>query len=156
MEQLLCLQLEHDLAPTVGLDARRALIRAAGERPRAGTVSLDGTVVVRVDQSRRRLAEQLRRLARAERMVGRDPAVMGGAPVFRGTRIPVHAIAEMLDQGATIDEVTDGYPSLTAAQIALAPLYAKAHPRRGRPARQPWRTGTGYRTTRRLPEPCGS
>ena len=57
-----------------------------------------------------------------------DEAVMSGAPVFRGTRIPVRAIAEMLDAGADEEEMLAGYPKLDRARLALARRWAAANP----------------------------
>ncbi len=48
--------------------------------------------------------------------------VMGGVPVITGTRIPVEALSEMLAQGATAEEIADGYPSLSLEQVRLAHL----------------------------------
>jgi len=63
---------------------------------------------------------------------------MRGTPVFKGTRIPVDLVADMLAGGATVEEILEGYPSLDKERIAIAPLYVLAFPRRGRPARRAW------------------
>jgi uncharacterized protein (DUF433 family) len=63
---------------------------------------------------------------------------MKGAPVFRRTRIPVHAVADMLAQGATVEEILEGYPALNRKAVELALVYARAFPRRGRPPARPW------------------
>lgn len=97
-----------------------------------------GLIVIEVKAARERVETQLDRLIRAERMVDSDPEVMGGAPVFRGTRIPVRLVADMLEQGATAEEILDGYPALTRLDIELAPVYAGAFPPRGRPPVRPW------------------
>src|ERR1017187_5258363 len=49
------------------------------------------------------------------------------------------AIAEMLAQAATAEEILEGYSTLNKEKIAIAPLYMRAFPRRGRPSRRPWR-----------------
>jgi len=72
-------------------------------------------------------------LARMEEMVIRDPEILRGTPVFKGTRIPVDLVAEMLAQGATAEEILKGYPTLSKEKIAIAPWYMRAFPRRGRP-----------------------
>ena len=41
----------------------------------------------------------LRELRRARRLVVSDPEILGGDPVFRGTRVPVHLIADLVAQG---------------------------------------------------------
>jgi len=80
-----------------------------------------------------------------------SPEVMGGTPVFAGTRVPVHLIAELVVQGGTEAELLGGYPRLTAEMIRLAPVYAAAYPLRGRPRRQPWRDHQPvHRSRRRL------
>ena len=48
--------------------------------------------------------------------VHRDPEIMGGVPVFKGTRVPVQALFDYL-KGSTIDEFKIGYPHVTDAQI---------------------------------------
>jgi uncharacterized protein (DUF433 family) len=60
-----------------------------------------------------------------------DPAIMGGNPVFRGTRVPVHLIAELVGHGSKAAELIESYPRLTAEMIRLAPLCAAAYPLRG-------------------------
>jgi uncharacterized protein (DUF433 family) len=73
------------------------------------------------------------RLRRARALVVSDAEILGGDPVFRGTRIPVHPIAAWVEQGATETELLKAYPRLAAKMIRLAPLYAQAYPLRGRP-----------------------
>jgi len=74
---------------------------------------------------------------------------MGGDPVFRGTRVPVHMIAELVAQGSPQAELCESYPRLTAEMIRLAPVYAAAYPLRGRPRKQPWRDHQPMRRSRR-------
>jgi hypothetical protein len=50
----------------------------------------------------------------------------------------VDLVADMLAQGATAEEILEGYPTLGKEKIAIAPLYMRAFPRRGRPSRRPW------------------
>jgi uncharacterized protein (DUF433 family) len=80
----------------------------------------------------------LRTLKRAEDMIVSDSEIMRGTPVYRGTRIPVELIADMLSQGAKPEEILAGYPALDREKVELAPLYVQAFPRRGRPASRPW------------------
>ena len=74
---------------------------------------------------------------KASGMVQTDPAIMGGAPVFRGTRIPVYTVADLIEQGTPIVEILEGYPSLTREMVEYAEIYATTHPRPGRPLTQP-------------------
>jgi uncharacterized protein (DUF433 family) len=43
--------------------------------------------------------------------------VMGGTPVFCGTRVPVQTLIEYLDAGETIDAFLEGFPSVTREQV---------------------------------------
>lgn len=45
------------------------------------------------------------------------PDVLGGTPVFRGTRVPVQTLIEYLEGGQTIDEFVDGFPTVTRDQV---------------------------------------
>ena len=133
------------------LSARRQVARAV-ERDSgldAMFISAGSVVVVQCKAARRDVETALRRLHDATRMIVSDPEIMRGAPVYRGTRIPVHAIADMLSQGATEEEILEGYPALNREKIQLAPLYVKAFPRRGRPVFRSWARRSPRRITRR-------
>jgi uncharacterized protein (DUF433 family) len=77
-----------------------------------------------------------------------DPEIFGGAPVFRGTRVPVHLIATLVERGSTEAEILEAYPRLTCEMIRLASAYAQAYPLRGRPRKQPWRDYPSLRRVR--------
>jgi uncharacterized protein (DUF433 family) len=49
--------------------------------------------------------------------VDRNPAKLGGKWCFRGTRLPVAALFEHLDQGSTIDEFLEWFPSVDREQV---------------------------------------
>jgi uncharacterized protein (DUF433 family) len=50
-------------------------------------------------------------------VISRNPDVMGGAPVFAGTRVPVQTLLDYLEAGDSIDEFLDGFPSVTREQV---------------------------------------
>lgn len=75
----------------------------------------------------------------AMRLIVEDEAVQAGAATFRGTRILVHHIADLIAQGVDEAELRADYPRLTPEMIAAAPIYARAHPDRGRPRAPVWR-----------------
>jgi uncharacterized protein (DUF433 family) len=81
----------------------------------------------------RRTKERMERLAAAREMVVSDPDVLGGVPVVRGTRVPVHDIAASIAAGLPTDRILAAYPSLNADKVELATIYAEANPARGRP-----------------------
>ena len=60
-----------------------------------------------------------------------DPEILGGAPVLRGTRVPVHDVAASIAAGIPLDRILAAYPSLDADKIALATTYAQTCPAGG-------------------------
>jgi uncharacterized protein (DUF433 family) len=51
------------------------------------------------------------------RAVERDPAKVSGAWVFTNTRVPVRALFENLEDGATVDQFVERFPSVTREQV---------------------------------------
>ena len=52
-----------------------------------------------------------------EAVVSRNPEVMGGTPVFAGTRVPVQTLLDYLKGGESIDDFLEGFPSVTREQV---------------------------------------
>ena len=52
-----------------------------------------------------------------EWIISRDPEVMGGIPVFAGTRVPVQALIDELVAGRSIDAFLEGYPRVRREQL---------------------------------------
>ena len=50
-------------------------------------------------------------------VVSRSPDVMGGTPVFAGTRVPVQTLLDYLEAGETIDDFLQGFPTVTREQV---------------------------------------
>jgi uncharacterized protein (DUF433 family) len=50
-------------------------------------------------------------------VITRSPDVMGGTPVFAGTRVPVQTLLDYLEAGDSIDEFLAGFPSVRREQI---------------------------------------
>ncbi|MBC7931466.1 MAG: DUF433 domain-containing protein [Rubrivivax sp.] len=46
-----------------------------------------------------------------------DPGILAGAPVFRGTRVPVASLLDNLAAGLSIDEFLDNFPTVTREQV---------------------------------------
>jgi uncharacterized protein (DUF433 family) len=44
-----------------------------------------------------------------------DPEILGGTPVFKGTRVPVRTLFEYLEENYTLDEFLECFPSVTRA-----------------------------------------
>lgn len=75
------------------------------------------------------------RLVAAQDMVVEDPAILGGTPVIRGTRIPVYDVVASATAGLSRERILAAYPGLDEATLDLVVLYAEANPVRGRPRR---------------------
>jgi uncharacterized protein (DUF433 family) len=54
------------------------------------------------------------------REISVSPDILGGTPVFRGTRVPFDGIVDYLEAGMTIDDFVRDYPSVTRDQAARA------------------------------------
>ena len=149
LHALMSLTLERRLADRFVPELRREVFDALATAPR-NRVSLEGGfLTIDLREPRRELATSLRTLRRARDVVVSDPDIMGGDPVFRGTRVPVHLIATLVGHGSTEADLLEGYPRLTAEMVRLAPIYAAAYPLRGRPRAQPWHDQSPARSTRR-------
>jgi uncharacterized protein (DUF433 family) len=48
-----------------------------------------------------------------------DPEIMSGAPVFRGTRVPVHIFLDHLAEGENVDSFLLGYPTVSREQLEI-------------------------------------
>ena len=53
-------------------------------------------------------------------VVHSDPEILGGVPVFVGTRVPVRNLFEYLEAGDRIDDFIDDFPSVTREQAIAA------------------------------------
>jgi uncharacterized protein (DUF433 family) len=47
-----------------------------------------------------------------------DPEILGGMPVFAGTRVPIHTLMDYLKAGDRIDDFVDDFPTVTREQVA--------------------------------------
>jgi uncharacterized protein (DUF433 family) len=75
-------------------------------------------------------------MATLDSVVQSDPEILGGTPVFRGTRVPVKNLLDYLAAGDTLDQFLDDFPTVTRDQVVAALelardlLTAGAHPPR--------------------------
>ena len=51
----------------------------------------------------------------------KDPEILGGEPVFRGTRVPFKILIEYLEGGDTLDQFLEQYPSVSR-ELAIAAI----------------------------------
>ena len=58
--------------------------------------------------------------------VSRSPDILGGTPVFSGTRVPVQTLIDYLEAGDSIDEFLEGFPTVTRELVLAFLEEAKA------------------------------
>jgi uncharacterized protein (DUF433 family) len=52
-----------------------------------------------------------------EEIIHSNPEVLGGTPVFTGTRVPVRSLFDHLEAGDSIDDFLEGFPSVRRDQV---------------------------------------
>ncbi len=70
--------------------------------------------------------------AATESLINVDPEILGGEPVFMGTRVPVKSLPDHLASGVSLEEFLDDFPSVTRDQAVRFILeagieYAERH-----------------------------
>lgn len=61
------------------------------------------------------------------KVVARDPEILGGEPVFAGTRVPIKSLFDHLEGGDSIAEFLEGFPSVKRVQVVALLEESKAH-----------------------------
>jgi uncharacterized protein (DUF433 family) len=51
------------------------------------------------------------------KIITADPDIMGGTPVFTGTRVPIQTLLDYLEAGDSVDDFLEGFPTVKKAQI---------------------------------------
>ncbi|WP_299171154.1 DUF433 domain-containing protein [uncultured Brevundimonas sp.] len=155
-EDLVRLRIWYHAGKHLSSEARRSLIETIADQPHAKIVPAGEYLKFDVQAVRRVVEQRVRALTEGDSLVHSDRDTLGGETVFRGTRIPVHGIADMLKAGATSDELLSGYPALTRKMLEIAPLWAETHPRRGRPRKSAEPTRKMARRIPLKPDPLTS
>lgn len=57
------------------------------------------------------------KIADLKGVVQSDPEIMGGTPVFVGTRVPLQNLIDYLEGGESIEDFLDGFPSVKRTQV---------------------------------------
>jgi len=50
-------------------------------------------------------------------LIDSNPEILGGVPVFRGTRVPIKSLFDHLEAGDSIDDFLEGFPSVRREQV---------------------------------------
>ena len=59
--------------------------------------------------------------------MSQDPEILGGEPVFAGTRVPVKSLFDHLEAGDSIEEFLEGFPSVKREQVIALLEEARQH-----------------------------
>jgi uncharacterized protein (DUF433 family) len=59
-------------------------------------------------------------------VITKDPDILGGAPVFRGTRVPFQALLDYLEGGQTLDEFLEDFPTVSRETAVRALEHARS------------------------------
>ena len=100
---------------------------------------------------------RMKAIERAQKLITVDPEILGGTPVFAGTRVPVDTVMASLKKGIDRKRILGAYSTLTNEHLDAARVYSEVYPRRGRPTKsttaQPsWRIKSSRHVSRHEPK----
>jgi uncharacterized protein (DUF433 family) len=64
--------------------------------------------------------------AQKTELITKDPDILGGTPVFRGTRVPFQTLLDYLEGGQTLDDFLEDFPTVTREAAVRALEHAKS------------------------------
>ena len=82
-------------------------------------VRAESNAAIRLQRECATIAEEVEESM--EQVIVKNPAVLSGEPVFRGTRVPFKALTDYLEGGESLSEFLEQYPSVTR-EAAIAAL----------------------------------
>ena len=94
-----------------------------------------GAMPVSLSSFVRESFESLAQVRHAARCIEEDAGILGGAPCFKGTRLPIANALAAINDGIPFGQLMAAYPFLTRAWLRDAAIYAKTHPNIGVPIR---------------------
>jgi uncharacterized protein (DUF433 family) len=97
----------------------------------------DIPVVLPTGEVVKRIEGRVRSFLRSRARVTSRPEVLGGEPVFEGTRIAVRFVGERAKKGEPLDVLLEDYPALEASDIDFARTYVELGRPPGRPRKKP-------------------
>ncbi len=111
--------------------------KLTGQLPVRGALTLDlGRLAPKIREAAGRAARYRRD---RDRWIVRDPEILGGIPVIKGTRISVYAVLGRIEGRDTLDDIAEENDDVPRKALEAAVVYARANPFRGRPGGRPWR-----------------
>ena len=129
---LISVKLAYETTKLLTPKGRQRMIRRLLEHPDVNIIRAE-IVSVDIRPMKKDVRKGLTTLEKVKKMIATNDDILDGTPCFKGTRIPVHDIADMVANGDGISDLLEAYPALTKDKIESATIYASAYPRRGRP-----------------------
>ncbi|MGJ4883813.1 DUF433 domain-containing protein [Bradyrhizobium sp. HKCCYLRH3097] len=118
-------------AATLG-DEYRCYFHDCGDVNRTA-VDIDKFVSIEFGKACKEVKPRVNLYVEGLERVEESPNILGGAAVFKGSRLSVLHIGKMADRGVNTAEILEDYPALTEGDVEFAKLYYRAHPTVGRP-----------------------
>lgn len=123
----------HDqMAPRLRRQVRNAIFHSATQNVEIASIDLFEVSLAALENDVLGNFETLERIKRD--FIESRPEVLAGEPVLRGTRLSVRLIADLVRQGAGVDELAEDY-DVTPEQVEAAITFDRVTPTRGRPRR---------------------
>ncbi len=137
---LVCLRVDREIPKSVPVNVRNDLYRQirhlSGDRAEYGVGVF--RYVIDTESAREAVDTAVDAYRQAMSMIVEHPDIQGGAATVRGTRILAHQVADLLAQGVSEAELIEDYPRLSPEAIEACRIFARSHPRRGRPRKPGW------------------
>jgi uncharacterized protein (DUF433 family) len=127
--------------PLLGLnlgvkDRKKVLVairKAMKASPSPEAVKLSEVMTIQVGQVVKDLTARTERFVQWKDKLVEDSDILGGEPVFPGSRLSVRHIGQIAERGESTEDILEDYPYLTASDVSFARIFARAYPCVGRP-----------------------
>lgn len=93
-------------------------------------------IIVECKEMRDKLSENAAAFEWGQGRIVSTPDILSGTPVFRGTRIPVDHIGELLRKGVSEREILEDFPNLSSRDLSFSRLHVRLGTRPGRPKKR--------------------
>jgi uncharacterized protein (DUF433 family) len=121
----------------LGVEDRRSLLNHIREALEGGdtpeVVDLTAVLSLKLGPMVRDLTDLVERFEAWKKRLVSQEDVLGGEPVFAGSRLAVRRVGALVERGESAKAILEDYPYLKPSDIEFARLFTKAYPRVGRP-----------------------
>jgi len=87
------------------------------DRAVANPINFEESCPMRIDKLISAALEGQKLMLKNTPIISTSPDIMGGTPVFAGTRVPIQTLLDYLKAGESIDDFLDGFPTVTREQV---------------------------------------